>query len=101
MLKILSYILAIIVLFLSIEPLCMDDNCCEKTVTTETSSADEKQGDCCSPFIKCKTCSGPVISNFVFSFDVALKIPKEVLILKKKFLTQSNPLSIWNPPKVV
>lgn len=101
--KYLSYILALLVLVLSTSPCYIEDKCLEQTCQ---STGDEQQNDddcgmtCCSPFSKCNTCIGFVVTSFYFSIIA----PGHVHIIKLGALPAPTildfPYSIWHPPQI-
>ncbi len=99
----LSFIMAIMVLVLSASSCFIEDKCLEQTCM---STEDQHQNDddcgmsCCSPFSKCNTCTGFVVTSFCFS----LVSPGKLQIIKLGSLSAPTildfPYSTWHPPQL-
>ncbi|MFN0201863.1 MAG: hypothetical protein ACKVTZ_10095 [Bacteroidia bacterium] len=100
--KYLSLLLAIYVLLLTATPNCAEDNCFQEQTSEQSQNPQNEKdcSDCCSPFMRCKTCFGftfPIISfpvRFTFTYsDKKVSIYKEIS-------TSDFFSSIWQPPEM-
>jgi hypothetical protein len=103
--KFLAFIMAILVLALSVMP-CADTNAMidnhAKTELTQASPQQHNQSsDVCSPFCHCACCAGFTITHFTSSFTV---IPVPVNKQLNSFLPSEVidiTLPVWQPPQLV
>ena len=90
-------------LVLSTAPCFMEDKCLETEQQT-TSSQEQNDDDCvmacCSPFSKCNTCTGFVLTNFHFSIEHSVKEPQRKLGTMPTPPISDFPYSIWHPPQL-
>jgi hypothetical protein len=102
--KYISFILAFMVLILSIAPCFMEDNCLEQTYQTANSQEQDNDDcgkDCCSPFFSCNTCTGFVLTTFHFSVTHSVKEPQRKLGTMPTPPVSDFPFSVWHPPQLV
>jgi hypothetical protein len=102
--KFLAFIMAILVLVMSVMPCADDANamCKAKTEFKEAShQQDNPTSKVCSPFCQCSCCFGFTISHFPSSFTVITAtvnkqissfLPSEVIDIT---------LPVWQPPQLV
>ena len=103
--KFLAFIMAILVLALSVMP-CADTNAMigshAKTELTQASPQQHNQSsDVCSPFCHCSCCAGFTITHFTSSFTI---IPVPVNKQLNSFLPSEVidiTLPVWQPPQLV
>lgn len=101
--KHLSFILALMVLILSTAPCFTEDKCLE---TAQQTTDNQEQDDdncgmaCCSPFSKCNTCTGFVITSFYVSIIDSLQLPVKKLGAIPAPSVSDFPYSIWHPPQL-
>jgi hypothetical protein len=107
--KFLRTLLAIIVLILSVQPVCVGtnsfDSCCqESTCSDNDNNKQEKQSDCssCNPFQHCGCCAFCVIytpvSFLVFRTRINFNNNSWGIL---NCLSHQNPiLEFWQPPKL-
>lgn len=101
--KYLSFILALMVLVLSTAPCFMEDKCldlAQQTTDSQEQDNDDCGMDCCSPFSKCNTCTGFVITTFHFSIIHTIKQPKKKLGIITVTPVSDFPFSVWHPPQL-
>ena len=102
--KILSFILSLYVLFLAAVPCCTDDNCNDeiKTVNVDNHSQDHKDsdGNTCSPFFTCGTCSGLVFIRTEVEFKKVPFIKGKLIAVYKSQFADDFFAKIWQPPKI-
>ena len=102
--KVLAFIMAVMVLVMSVMP-CADDANAMCKVKTEFKQASHQQDNpiskVCSPFCQCSCCVGFTISHFPSSYPVILFtankqissfLPSEVIDIT---------LPVWQPPQLV
>lgn len=102
--KFLAFIMAIMVLVMSVMP-CADDATAMCKAKTEFKEASHQQGNptskVCSPFCQCSCCFGFTISHFPSSIPVisgtvnkqiSSFLPSEVIDIT---------LPVWQPPQLV
>jgi hypothetical protein len=103
--KFLAFIMASLVLVMSVMP-CADTNAMNNShVKTELSKASHQHhnqsSDACSPFCHCACCAGVTINHFFSSFTV---IPLPVNKQESSFLPSDIidiTLPVWQPPQLV
>jgi hypothetical protein len=101
--KYLSFILALMVLVLSPAPCFMEDKCldlAQQTTDSQEQDNDDCGMDCCSPFSKCNTCTGFVITSFYFSIANSFQLPEKKLGVITTSPISDFPYSIWHPPQI-
>ncbi|MCC9166359.1 DUF6660 family protein [Pontibacter harenae] len=99
--KVLTVILAILVVALSVSPCCLTENCSDDEVKTEGTDNHAKDVDVCSPFYSCSACIGFTVSSHSFEpVTVALLLDNYNLAdYQQRFFSQFHH-AIWQPPKV-
>ena len=101
--KHLSSILALMVLVLSTLPGFMEDKCFDlvnQTTNSQEQDSDDCGMECCSPFSKCNTCTGFVITSFYALTSNYVQQPKKKLGVITASAVSVFPSSIWQPPKI-
>ena len=101
--KHLSSILALMVLVLSTLPGFMEDKCIDVIHQTTNSQEEDRDGcgmECCSPFSKCNTCTGFVITSFYALTTNSAQQPEKKLSVITASAFSDFLSSIWQPPKV-
>ena len=103
--KIFAFIMALIVLALSVMP-CMEGGFANNgSAKTEISKAGNQKehgnSDDCSPFCSCSCCSGVVFFQaFSFNYlDKPVFLAKKYSVYKPSFYSDIS-FSIWQPPKM-
>lgn len=90
-------------LVLSTAPCFMEDKCLETEQQT-TSSQEQNDDDCgmacCSPFSKCNTCTGFVITSFYALTTNSAQQPEKKLSVITTSAVSDFLSSIWQPPKI-
>lgn len=104
--KLLAFILAFLVLTLSVMP-CADNGNPENEgkVKTELSKADQRQSDQqqddCSPFCHCTCCAGFSINHFITSVSIIPPYESNELSCFLPSNVRAIALPIWQPPQLV
>ncbi|NQD72559.1 hypothetical protein HP439_17685 [Sphingobacterium shayense] len=101
--KHLSFILALMVLVLSTLPGFMEDKCFDvihQTTNSQEQDSDDCGMECCSPFSKCNTCTGFVITSFYALTTNYVQQPKKKLGVITASAVSDFLSSIWQPPKI-
>jgi len=102
--KFFAFIMAFLVLALSIMP-CADKDNAINAGKTEITKASNHQGDLqqdnCSPFCQCACCAGFSINHFIASITIteSYKNKKQAVFLPADILDIALP--IWQPPQLV
>lgn len=102
--KFLAFIMAILVLALSVMP-CADTNAMidshPKTELTKVSHQhDNHKSDACSPFCHCTCCAGFTITHFNSSFTIAVPVNKQInSFLPSEVIDITLP--VWQPPQLI
>src|SRR5690606_19548748 len=100
--KHLSFILALMVLVLSTLPGFMEDKCFDvihQTTNSQEQDSDDCGMECCSPFSKCNTCTGFVITSFYAFTTNYVRQPKKKLGVITASAVSDFISSIWQLPK--
>lgn len=107
--KYLSTLLAIIILILSVQPVCSStnslDNCCqESTCCDDNGHRQEKQTECssCNPFQQCGCCAFSVILTPTSSLEFSKQtnfVSNYWVVFKSPFIDEPI-LGFWQPPKL-
>src|SRR5690606_20474012 len=101
--KHLSFILALMVLDISTLPSVMEDKCfdvIDQTTNSQERGSDDCGMECCSPFSKCNTCTGFVITSFYALTTNYVQQPKKKLGVVTASAVSDFLSSIWQPPKI-
>jgi hypothetical protein len=99
--RLLGHLLAFYVLFLSIIPCCLIDNCPDDK--TEQSSGHTKgDEDCgsCSPFFSCEGCAAAVIAYEPAEFRLLTIDQQTVYTDHLLFFPPDTDYDFWQPPKL-
>ncbi|MES2704024.1 MAG: hypothetical protein V4649_15390 [Bacteroidota bacterium] len=110
--KLLCTILALIVLTLSVQPVCMatagNDTCCTTDVCTEEQGgqddgADKKCVSGCNPFQLCACCAFCVVIPQAFSFTFLPDAPAPAIQWGAQVagITEEAVPGFWQPPRAV
>lgn len=103
--KIITFILAIIVLALSFVP-CMDsvnENYSTSLISVISKSSEKKQSrdnDSCSPFCTCNCCPGFTLANKNYQLVHPFLDKTEKIALNLPFQITNIALPIWQPPQL-
>lgn len=109
--KLLSYIMAMIVLAMATMPCFVEDNCicaspsrlccegsCCRGCDDDCSDNDIPYG-CCSPFVSCNTCTGVTAPRlFGIPTEVSFIIPVVTLSNYSEKAVKGFAFSVWKPP---
>ena len=102
--KFFAFIIAILVLALSIMP-CADSGANESKATTVVKKSNHQQNDPqqddCSPFCQCSCCGTFSPNHFITTISY---IPSYLIISKSSFLSANIleiALPIWQPPQLL
>jgi hypothetical protein len=104
--KFFAFILAILVLALSMTP-CADTGLIakESKTKTEISKATDHQShngtDNCSPFCQCSCCAGFSLPHSIALVSVAMLLPEPVRTAHLPTNVIEISLPIWQPPQLV
>ncbi|WP_394333085.1 DUF6660 family protein [Pontibacter chinhatensis] len=98
--KVLTIILALLVVMLSVSPCCITDNCATE-VKTEQADSHEDEADVCSPFYSCSSCLGFTLTDFTAK-PASPSTPSHSLFaeFRQGFFPQYYH-SIWQPPRLI
>ncbi len=102
--KFLAFIMAVIVLAMSVMP-CADGTTAMCKIKTEFKKASHQQdnpnSNVCSPFCQCSCCVGFTISHFPSSFtSIAVTVNKQISSFVPSEVIDI-PLPVWQPPQLV
>lgn len=103
--KIIAFIMAVMVLALSVMPCADDANAANSSkakmeLTKSTHQKDSPQNEACSPFCQCSCCTGFTINHFVATINV---IPQYNTNPISSFLpsdVREVALPVWQPPQL-
>ncbi|MEP6684604.1 MAG: DUF6660 family protein [Parafilimonas sp.] len=104
--KFLAFILAFLVLALSVMP-CADKTCAQNEGKTKTEllrsdhRQNNQQEDACTPFCHCTCCAGFSINHFIASVSIIPLHDKNYLSFFLSSDLRTIALSIWQPPQLV
>ncbi|WP_414693525.1 DUF6660 family protein [Pedobacter sp.] len=98
--KLVSFVLAILVLVLSAAPCCKNNCCIDDKTAQKTSSHDNNCNGNCSPFFACGNCSGFSINFQLEEIKAPLlqQPPQHFAQYIDRLTTVSLP--IWQPPQL-
>lgn len=98
--KIISFILAVIILMLAVTP-CSDGETCDDQQVAMTFEHDHSQdhNDHCTPFCTCLCCGAHITSNEVIAFEILREDPNFEYSNFYSFDYSFDFLNaIWHPP---
>jgi hypothetical protein len=98
--KVLTVILALLVIALSVMPCCFEDACATDEVLTEQTDSHESDAQACSPFYSCASCFGFTVSDFTVDRIIPLTHTAKPIAFFKQGYMPPFPHAIWQPPKI-
>ncbi|WP_367615749.1 DUF6660 family protein [Pontibacter vulgaris] len=98
--KVLTIILALLVVTLSVSPCCITDGCASDDAKTEQSENHKEDSDICSPFYSCSTCIGFTFSDY--SVEPATFFQHKTIHFADYRQSMFPPFynSFWQPPRL-
>lgn len=99
--KVLTVILALLVVVLSVAPCCVNDNCTNEEVTAGQRDSHKKDVELCSPFYSCSSCIGFTWTHHHVEEPATLLSQGIIHFAEYKqssFIPYHH--AIWQPPKV-
>lgn len=81
----------------------MEDKCFDlvnQTTNSQEQDSDDCGMECCSPFSKCNTCAGFVITSFYSLAANAVQQPEKKLGVITVSPVSDFPFSVWHPPQL-
>lgn len=91
------------VLVLSTLPSFMEDKCFDlvnQTTNSQEQDSDDCGMECCSPFSKCNTCTGFIITSFYSLIINSVQQPEKKLGVITASPVSDFPYSVWHPPQL-
>ncbi len=101
--KLFCYLLALLIVLLSLTPCCAEDDCCNEDRGCTQIPADhheEESANSCSPFMVCGSCTGCVIiaDNAELNSDPEITNNQNTPYIQ--FYLGNYNLKFWQPPKL-